>query len=363
MVIYSIIFFWGLHAGRDFLVPLCISALLAFLILPLMRFLTTHRVPEWLAITLSTAALILPFVFLGVVLVREGQSFVDQIPNLVKSLEGWTNSVSQSQFAHRFHLESSLEFSALAEKLGSSFGTGAVALLTGLGSILSSAALLVLVLIITVVMVASRKHLKVSSVRLLRQFETVHADNLLNEVTQLIEQFLLARFIIMIISGIASTALIFAFGVPYSILLGCLIGLLTIVPEVGYVLSVVPLIIVSIVSGHSAGSILLLQALLFVVHIIEGNVLTPKLVGNRLNINVLAGFIVLFGGGLIWGVWGMLLSIPILGIVRIVLCASPTLAPWGLLLSERDDRVQSKRLRRPVPRIFGRGKSMPEATA
>ncbi len=351
IVVYSIIFLWGMAAGREFLVPIAISALLAFLILPVTRYLTKHKFPEWAAISISTVVLVLPFISAAIVLVHEGQSLVQQLPSILKSADQWVSNLPQNELVHRLHLENSVRMSALSQKLTSAAGSSAGIVLSGVGSLLSSLALLVLVLIITVVMVASRNQLRLSAIRLLRQFQNLHAENMLDEVTSLIEQFLLARMAIMFIVGIAATILIFLFKVPYSILLGSLIGILTFVPEVGFILSILPLIVVSFAVGHSAGSLLALLGLIFVVHIIEGNVLTAKYVGHKLNINALASFVGLFGGGVLWGVWGMLLSIPIIGVVRVILCTSPTLKVWGDLLAEREDRTLSRKLRRTPIRL------------
>jgi predicted PurR-regulated permease PerM len=102
-----------------------------------------------------------------------------------------------------------------------------------------------------------------------------------------------------------------------------------------------------LVTGHSVSQTLVMTAILFGISAIENYVLTPKLVGNRLNLNALTCFIGLFAGGLLWGIWGMFLSIPILGVVRIVFAAIPALEGWGELLSDKLDTSPSELIRKP----------------
>jgi hypothetical protein len=66
-------------------------------------------------------------------------------------------------------------------------------------------------------------------------------------------------------------------------------------------------------------------------------VITPKWVGHRLKLNFLATYLAFFAGGLLWGAWGMILSVPLLGLIRIACIASPTLRPWAFALGAGDD--------------------------
>jgi predicted PurR-regulated permease PerM len=251
---------------------------------------------------------------------------------------------SQSEFAHRFHLEKSLSLATLSEKIGTSATASAQIILSSLRTLLETGSQIVLVFIFTILMVAMRDHLRRTFEKLLAQFEHIHSAHILDAVVTLIEQFLLARMVVMISVSALSWVVLFLFGVPYSFLLGTLVGILTVIPEVGFVVSLVPVIVVAVAAGVSLLSVTCLLLSFFVIHLIEANVFSPKLVGHKLNINVLASFIGLFGGGLIWGVWGMFLSVPVLGVLRIVLSAIPSLQTWGELLAEREDRALTRQI-------------------
>jgi predicted PurR-regulated permease PerM len=134
------------------------------------------------------------------------------------------------------------------------------------------------------------------------------------------------------------------FGVSYSVILGAFVGAMTLVPAVGFIISLIPVIVVALATGHSLLNTVAIVAALVGCNMIDNYYLTPKFVGNRLNINALTSFVGLFAGGLLWGIWGMFLSIPMLGVLRIAFSAVPKLRPWGELLADKTDHRPPKLL-------------------
>lgn len=76
-----------------------------------------------------------------------------------------------------------------------------------------------------------------------------------------------------------------------------------------------------------------------VVQFIDNNFVTPKIVAGYIRINALASIIVIFIGGAIWGIDGMVLFLPLLGIMKIVCDNVPALKPYGYLVGEDDEEA------------------------
>lgn len=321
---------WGVAQARPFLVPLFISALLAFLLAPFVRLLRRFKFPEPLALTLSAILLVLPLPGFTYVLIRQGQALVRDFPKIANSLESALRDLSNISLLERFNLLSSLNPTSLVDKLISGAGEGIQLALAGLGALVNAGSQLLLVLLFTLLMLASRAHLRTTAEEILASPES---RRLLDDVTSLVERFLLMRLIIVAIVGFVDFGILTIFGLNYSVLIATFLGLLTLIPMIGFILAVLPPILVSISMRHSLLSTVALIIALLIVSVIEGNLLTPKMVGKSLNLNALSTFIGLFAGGLLWGIWGMLLSVPILGVLRIALSASPSLSPWGDLLA------------------------------
>jgi predicted PurR-regulated permease PerM len=105
-------------------------------------------------------------------------------------------------------------------------------------------------------------------------------------------------------------------------------------------------IAVGFASGKGIGAVLGIFLAIGAVWTIQDHIITPKWVGHRLKLNFLATYLAFFAGGLLWGAWGMILSIPLLGLIRIACSASPKLRPWAFALGEVDD--QHEQPDRPV---------------
>lgn len=330
-----VVVLWGAAQGRPFLVPLSVAALLAFMMAPLVRLLVRVRVPELLAITISALALVLPCLGLIYALIRQGQAFVGDLPNIIMSLEDQLRAFSRSAFAQRLGLGEFFDPFNITKQLGESAGQGVTLVISGLGAVLSAGSQLALVLLFSVLMLASRRRLRHCAEQVVSRNKRFESKQLINDVSTLIQRFLVARLSIAFMIAAVDFAILAAFQVKYSFLLATFLGVMTLVPAIGYLISVIPPIFVSIAMGHSLLSTLFLFGALTGVSAIENYFLTPKLVGGRLNINALATFVGLFAGGLLWGIWGMLLSVPILGVIRIVFSALPSLQPWGELLADK----------------------------
>jgi predicted PurR-regulated permease PerM len=334
-----VISLWGIAEAQPFLIPISIAALLAFTMSPFVRVLRRLHFPEWSAIIISAILLVLPFLSLLYVLIWQGQALVKDFPFLTETINRSIINLVKSELGQKLHLAKDLDVHVLVRRLEVSATQGIQFVITGFGALLGAGSQLALILLFAVLMLASRGHLQRCSEKILRETLSVENPQILEDVIALVEKFLIARLlIVLIVGGIDTTILVF-FNIEYAFLLGCFLGVMTLIPAVGFILAVAPPIIVSFAMNKSILVTLTMTGALFVISIIEGNVLTPKMVGKRLNINALFTFIGLFGGGLLWGIWGMFLSIPVMGVIRILCNAAPSLKPWGELLAEKDETL------------------------
>lgn len=343
VVALLVVILWGAAQARSFLIPVCIAALLAFLMAPMVAQLRKWKVPEILAIGISALVLVLPFLLIGYLLGHEISLLVRDFPRIRAWFDLKLLQLAHSQFGERFDIPEVWDLSGVVEKLVGSIGESVHVALKGVQTLLEFGSHLALVLLFAVVMLATRHHLSRSAQNLIAQYEGA-SSVLLDEVVLLIERFLVARLVIVLVAGTLGTVALWIFGVPYTLVLGMAMGVGTLIPVVGYFSGVVLSVAVALATGHTLGTIALLIVTLAAVGVFESHVLTPKYIGVRLNINVLFTFLGLFAGELLWGLWGMFLSIPFLGILRIAFSASSSMKPWGELLAEREDKGFQERL-------------------
>lgn len=335
-----VVILWGVAQARELLVPLCLAALLAFLMAPIIRRMERARFPEGLSVILSALLLILPIAGAGILIVGEVQHLVKNWPEISATIKTTVGQLSQNPKLERFHLNAYLDVNDLEQRLSEGASTGFHFALESLKAMAKAGTTLILVLFFAIVMIASRAHVSRSLEKILFASGQVKAGGTLVSVAQLIERFLIARLSIVALVAIVDFIILMSFGVSYGFLMGCLLGLMTLVPIVGFFVGVIPPMIVAIAAGVSVGKLVALFLCLGSVSSFQDHFLAPKWIGKKLNLNFLFTYLGIFAGERLWGPWGMFLSVPILGVIRVALEASPRFKPWSELLEE--DSKKSK---------------------
>src|SRR5262249_13336378 len=122
-------------------------------------------------------------------------------------------------------------------------------------------------------------------------------------------------------------------GLPFFYVVGVVSGFLSMIPYLGVILAMVPPIVVGI--GHMQPSdILVICLIVFVVHLVGLNVLYPKFLGSRLQLNPLAVTVALLFWGWLWGAIGLALAIPITAAMKIIFDNVEGLRPFGNWMGE-----------------------------
>jgi predicted PurR-regulated permease PerM len=128
------------------------------------------------------------------------------------------------------------------------------------------------------------------------------------------------------------------FGVRYAILLGLITAVFNIVPYAGIFTALVLSAFITFTVG-SAGKVLVVIITIIIVHLIDSNILLPFVVGSKIRINGLITVLAVIIGEMIWGISGMFLSVPFVGIMKIIFDRIESLKPWGMLLGyEKDEK-------------------------
>jgi predicted PurR-regulated permease PerM len=188
----------------------------------------------------------------------------------------------------------------------------------------------------------------------------------LDRTAELSQSYVAGLGLVMVIVGAADTLGLLLVGAPFPAVFGLLGALSVLIPYVGISI-VAPLctVVVWLATGSSAlaGSVLIVFA---VVHFLEGNVISPFLVGGKVNLNPLATIGAVLLGGKLWGPAGMLLFIPLTGILRVTLDGIEGAEPLVRLLgpiSSDDLRADGRPLRRRRQRRAGLAPPMPPKEA
>jgi predicted PurR-regulated permease PerM len=136
------------------------------------------------------------------------------------------------------------------------------------------------------------------------------------DVIEALSRYLSGLLVSLTFQGIASTVALTLLGVPYAILLGIWTTIGAIVPFVGSYIGAVPATIIGFTVSPTTG---VLTALVYVlINFIDGNLIAPRVQGNAIRVSPLFVFLAVIAGGQIAGIWGALMAVPILAVIRVV---------------------------------------------
>lgn len=138
-----------------------------------------------------------------------------------------------------------------------------------------------------------------------------------NMVNQFIVRYVYCRVLDAIIMFFVSLAALLALRIPYAFVLATIVALFNIVPYIGSILSTIILIIVSLFTGGARQGILV-GVVMFILQQIDGNVIAPYLVKDRLKISPVWVIVAVIVGGGFGGVIGIMLGVPIVAVIRLI---------------------------------------------
>jgi len=322
--------------GQQILIPMVLGLLLAILLMPMCRFLEKRlRFPRGLS---SIVASLLALAVIGGViyelsiqvakLSNDWPQFQKQFITLTDDLQSW---ISKTFGVRR---KDQLEY--LNDTAKKSISTGTAIVETALRSIGYVLMLTGFTFLFTLFFLLYRTHLLKFLVASFS--ETYHKTvfEIIDNIQFMVKKYLVGLFLQMIIVTVLSFIAYTIIGVKYNFMLAILTGILNILPYIGIFTA---LLIGALITFATAGisHVLFIVIAIIVIHAIDGNIIMPRVVGSKVKINSLIVIIGLVIGEMIWGIAGMLLTIPILAIMKIIFDRVEGLQPWGFLMGEDDD--------------------------
>jgi predicted PurR-regulated permease PerM len=145
-------------------------------------------------------------------------------------------------------------------------------------------------------------------------------------------------------------------GVKNAVFFAILCGVLEIVPYVGNLTGTSITLLMTVAQGGDFSMMAGVVITYGLVQFFQNNVLTPLIVGSEVNINPVFTIMALLSGELVWGVPGMILAIPILGIFKIICDHVEVLKPYGFLIGQPGSKTVKSGIADKVKGLFGFGK-------
>ncbi|MEJ2538700.1 MAG: AI-2E family transporter [Gemmatimonadota bacterium] len=141
----------------------------------------------------------------------------------------------------------------------------------------------------------------------------------LKEYDRLLGRYLRGQITVALLMGLLTALGLWAWGFPYSFLVGGLVALFSVVPYLGLAMSLVPAVIIALLSGTVAYSLVKVAVVFAVVQGLEGTVISPRIVGDSVGLHPVWIVLAITAGGFFFGFVGLLLAVPVAAGLKILL--------------------------------------------
>jgi predicted PurR-regulated permease PerM len=163
---------------------------------------------------------------------------------------------------------------------------------------------------------------------------TKEVSTVLKQVKGAIQSYMFGLLIEALIVATLNSIALLLLGVQYAILLGVMGAILNMLPFIGGIIAVILPILIATITRDGFQTQLLIIIAYLVIQFIDNHFLVPYIVSSKVKINALISIIIVLMGGALWGISGMFLSIPFIGVLKIIFDRVPELKPWGKLLGD-----------------------------
>lgn len=325
-----VLIFYLMSTLSSIIIPLVLAFLAASVFQPLIIWLRKKRVPKW--IILPVVAVITLLIMFSIFMVlrdtaleisSQQKELMAQLNGKIDSLLLWINELSMRFTGKRIQIGgiSSMFSKEAIQNVASNFATS-------LGSFTGSFFMFLLYYLLFLGGLPEYR-------RFLKYVQGDSGSSLLDffEVLQKsIYSYMIIHTFISILTGLITTGFCLIFGVKFAVFWGFVAFLLNYIPTVGSTIAVFPPTLMAIIQFDSFNPVLLLFIFLISTQITMGNVVEPYIMGHRLRLNMLTIIFGLVFWGYIWGIPGMILTVPLLVIFKTILEQLPGFEHFGRLM-------------------------------
>jgi predicted PurR-regulated permease PerM len=317
-------------SARSFIIPLAFSALLALVLNPLLRKMESWGLPRIVGIILAMLCLVIILGGLATYSAYQLNLLLGDLPSIEKRIvELFDNLIGnlESLLGSSVMDQSGLwedTFKQVAPFFGDFIkGTSSVATI-----------LVQIPIYIFLILLYKEKFL-----RFLAEIlnDTGEAQSRVSEVKKVVQGYVSGLFLVILILAVLNSFGLWALGIKYALFFGIFSAILTVIPYLGNAIGGLLPFLVALVTKDSAWYAVGVVGVYVVIQFLEGNFITPNVMGSKVSVNPLAALIALLIGGQILGIAGIILAIPFLGIIKTMLGHSQTLKPIVILIDDDDD--------------------------
>jgi len=326
-----------MYFGKTIFIPLSFAILISFVLYPICAWLEKKGLGRIAAITFSISILIILGLLLVYLFVKQFLGFAQEWPTLKHKLTDTGESISQL-FVQGLGVSQETFNNWLSTLVDQSGGNVFQFLQSTISASAFSAVLIILVPVYSVLILYYRNYWMKIIYRLFPGETENGIQEIINLTIQAYHNFIKGMGVVYMIVGTLNSIGLLILGIPHAFLFGFIASILTFIPYFGIIVgSLLPITIAWITYNSIWYPIGIIGIFTFVQYL-EANVIFPMAVSHRLNVNTLVMLLSIFTGGLLWGMAGMILFVPFVGIAKLIADHNPKWKTVSMILGMSNEK-------------------------
>jgi predicted PurR-regulated permease PerM len=326
--------FTGLYFAAPFLIPLALAAVLSMVFIRLCNFFESKGWSRGLA---SLACIVVFVIAIGlIVLLLSIQlgSLAENLDQMEKRMVGMLESI-KSWINQTLGIKKAEQQKAIEQGTEGKSGEMILKFAAGLMSVLINS---ILVLVYMFLFLSMRGHIKKFILKLVPKNQNAYTGEVIHQTGKVAQKYLSGLAAMIAVLWVMYSIGFSIVGVENAIFFAVLCGLLEIVPFIGNLTGTALTVLAVMAQGGDGKMIIGVLITYFLVQFIQTYILEPLIVGEQVNVNPLFTIMAIVLGELIWGIAGMILAVPLLGMVKIICDSYPDLQPFGFLIGSENPK-------------------------
>lgn len=328
--------FLSLIEAKGILAPLLTAGILAMIVLPVSNFMEKKRMNRGFSSLISVFLLFSISVGFMVLISFQIQNFVENWPKIEETMAPKLEQFKSFVYEHTGFSEEDLKSSTEGQnsllkgnmlspaKSAYEFFTKTIAFLANY----------LLTFIYIFFLLNYREHLKNFILKLFSSEKKQDVKKVIQKVSKVAQQYLIGKLMLIILLAILYSIGLGFSGVENFILISIISALFTLIPYIGNIIGLTLAMVFGYLTSGEIGVLIGVIITFTVAQFFESYVLEPHIVGDRVNVHPFIVVLAVIIGGAIWGISGMVLAIPVTGILGLIFLNVPVLHPFGYLFSQ-----------------------------
>lgn len=322
-----------MYVTQGVLLPVIFSILIAISLYPLARLFEKIRLGKAfsaiLAVIVSIAlisGLSWFIIYESILIGKDATAITEKVISVLESGQKWleqTFGIERTEIMEKLREQSNKTMGNAGSMLSSTFGS--------IGNILASA---ILVPLLTFFLLYYRDFFREFFFKAFKSSPQHKVNEVLNKIYNVVQSYLVGLITVMGIVAILNTVGLMVLGIDYAWFFGSLASLLMLLPYIGIAIGSILPALFALAVKDSAWYAVGVVAWFQVVQFLEGNIITPNIVGSKVSINPLMAIIGILLSGMLFGLAGLIIALPLIATLKVIFDANPNMEAIGFLIGE-----------------------------